>query len=211
MTPRLPINISVFSRDTRFVSRLKFFEKSGDSGFVFNTEPEINSPADLFLVDAELMEEFLSAESGITRLKFIVRGNQRSVKTAFDAGCTDFLRIPVYMDELEIRIKKVFSFPASSLVWKKICLTSRSLSREKKSVPITIEEYSVLKTLIQNRGEAVPREVLSFALWGSYKSGSRAVDMQISRLRKNIRRIQKNSSPDYEEIVTVRNYGYMIN
>ncbi len=210
MTPRLLINISVVSKDTIFLNRLKTSEMMCSGGFNFIPYSNQKSPADLFLIDAELLELFLSDYTGVEGIKFIVRGHRKLLRYSFDAGCVDFLRIPVDLDELEIRIRKVFDLPVSSLVWDELNFTPTTLSQGTRSVNITLEEYTVLKTLIQNRGEAVPREVFAFFLWGSHKDGSRAVDMHISHLRKKISSISRNSLDHKYQIITVRTLGYMI-
>ena len=69
------------------------------------------------------------------------------------------------------------------MIWLKNSILTNSVS---------IEEYTILKKLLDNRGNQVPREALIFALWGKYKKNSRIVDMHITNLRKKIEILKKH-------------------
>ncbi|MDA3941321.1 MAG: winged helix-turn-helix domain-containing protein [Spirochaetia bacterium] len=140
----------------------------------------------------------------------MVYGQQKDIAHSYSSGCIDFLKDPWDKDELEARILKIIGRTNSDIQWDMLKLSSASLTLESSSIDISIEEYLILKKLLENRGEAVPREALLFALWGKYKDDSRVIDMHISNLRKKILILKKKNKLCCGTIKTVRNYGYMI-
>jgi len=201
--------IIIISNNPVFISQIKLFEKEFDYFFAYLTSiPETLS--EFLIIDAVFLGEFLNSKPNLTDTKFIVHGHQNNLKNSFNSGCVDFLRDPWDYDELEARIEKNFKSVKTDFRWNKVVISRYSLSIEGVSLGLSIEEYTILEKLIKNRGEAVPREALMFALWGKYKKNSRIVDMHISNLRKklNILKIkQKNCCGD---IKTIRSYGYLI-
>ncbi|MCK5199877.1 MAG: response regulator transcription factor [Spirochaetales bacterium] len=210
MSPKAEINISVVSEDPIFINRLKILSQNSSIKFKFIEKSWTGSPSDLFLIDAGLLGHYLKEEIDPDKIKFIVRGEQKDLKPAFDAGCIDFLKIPCDMEELEIRISKIFSATVNSIKWKGLILKQDSIVSKESSIKISIEEYKILKMLIQNLGEPVPREALYFVLPGNHKKNSRVVDMHISNLRKKIQQLRIKSESACGNIKSVRGYGYII-
>ena len=201
--------IIIISNNPVFISQIKLFEKKSDYFFAYTSSiPETLS--EFLIIDAVLLGEFLNSKSNLTDMKFIVHGNQNNLKVSFNAGCVDFLRDPWNFDELEARIEKNFKTIKTDLRWEKLVISRSSLSIEGFSLGLSIEEYTILKKLIENRGEAVPREALLFALWGEHKKGSRIVDMHISNLRKKLNILKMEQKDCCGDIKTIRSYGYLL-
>ncbi len=201
--------IIIISNNPVFISQIKLFEKKSDYFFAYTSSiPETLS--EFLIIDAVLLGEFLNSKSNLTDIKFIVHGNQNNLKVSFNAGCVDFLRDPWNFDELEARIEKNFKTIKTDLRWEKLVISRSSLSIEGFSLGLSIEEYTILKKLIENRGEAVPREALLFALWGEHKKGSRIVDMHISNLRKKLNILKMEQKDCCGDIKTIRSYGYLL-
>ena len=76
------------------------------------------------------------------------------------------------------------------------------------SESISYQEYLIIKLLISNRNNVVPREVFFYTLWGDQGENSRLVDMHISHLRKKIKKI----APDHSEAIihSAYKYGYFL-
>ena len=210
MSPKAEINISVVSEDPIFINRLKILSQNSSIKFKFIEKSWTGSPSDLFLIDAGLLGHYLKEEIDPDKIKFIVRGEQKDLKPAFDAGCIDFLKIPCDMEELEIRLSKIFNSSPDSIKWKDLTLKQDNIISKESSIIISMEEHVILKLLIQNRGEPVPREAFYFVLPGKHKRNSRVVDMHISNLRKKIRSLREKNTVCCGYIKTVRSYGYMI-
>jgi len=210
MILKAAFNVSVVSEDPIFINRIKIFSQNSSIKFEFILNPWTGSPSNLFLIDARLLGDFLKGKLGPDKIKFIVRGKQKDLKPAFDAGCIDFLKTPCDMEELEIRLSNVLNSSSGSIKWQELTLNQDTITTEKSSVNISFEEHSILKKLIQNRGEPVPREAFYFVLPGKHKKNSRVVDMHISNLRKKIQSLREKNKSCCRYIKTVRSYGYMI-
>ncbi len=203
-------NISVISEDPIFINQIKIFSQKFDFNFNFIKNQWTESPADLFLVDAGLLGNFLDEISNPSKIKFIVRGKQKDLKHSFDAGCIDYLKTPCNMEELEIRLSNIFNLKSNIIKWEDITLNQDNIGSKNFSINISIEEHIILKMLIQNRGEPVPREALYYVLPGKHKINSRVVDMHVSNLRKKIQFLREKEKICCGDIKTVRSYGYMI-
>lgn len=201
-------NISVISEDPIFISQIKIFSQKSGFNFKFIKNQWTESPTDLFIIDFSLLGNFLEEMTNPSKIKFIVRGKQKDLKPAFDAGCIDYLKTPCDMEELEIRLSNAFK--SNSLKWQDITLMQDNITTKDFSVNISVEEHYILKMLIQNLGEPVPREALYFVLPGNHKKDSRVVDMHISNLRKKIQQLRIKSKSDCGNIKTVRGFGYII-
>ncbi len=210
MILKATVNVSVVSEDPIFINRIKIFSQNSSIKFKFIEKSWTRSPADLFLIDANLLGHFLKEESGPDKTKFIVHGKQKDLKPAFDAGCIDFLKIPCDMEELEIRLSNVLNSTSDSIKWQDLTLKQDNITSKESSIIISLEEHAILKMLLQNRGEPVPREAFYFVLPGKHKRNSRVVDMHISNLRKKIRSLREKNTACCGYIKTVRSYGYMI-
>ena len=203
-------NISVISDDPVFINQVKILSQKSNLKFKFIKKLWTELPSDLFIIDADLLGDFLKEKSHLSKINFIVRGRQKDLKPAFNAGCIDFLKIPYDMEEIEIRLSNILKSKLNTMKWKSITLEQDTITSKDISINISIEEHAVLKMLIQNPGEPVPREALYFILPGNHKKNSRVVDMHISNLRKKIQQLRVKSESDCGYIKTVRSYGYII-
>jgi len=96
---------------------------------------------------------------------------------------------------------EVFQFGKFSLN-----LSTRTLMREGKSVPLTTGEFSVLKVLVQHPREPLSRDkLMELARGREYEVFDRSIDVQISRLRK----IVEDDPSHPKHIQTVWGFGYV--
>ncbi|MEX0638409.1 MAG: two-component system response regulator OmpR [Burkholderiales bacterium] len=85
-------------------------------------------------------------------------------------------------------------------------LATRALTREGKDVVLTTGEFSVLKVLVQHPRTPLSRDkLMELARGREYEVFDRAIDVQISRLRKLVE--QDPAHPRY--IQTVWGHGYV--
>jgi two-component system phosphate regulon response regulator OmpR len=96
---------------------------------------------------------------------------------------------------------EVFQFGEFSLN-----LSTRTLTREGKPVPLTTGEFSVLKVLAQHPRQPLSRDkLMELARGREYEVFDRSIDVQISRLRKVI-----EDDPSHpKHIQTVWGFGYV--
>ena len=203
-------DVCVISEDPVFISRIKIFSQNSNISFEYSTNFCCKSIANLYLIDINSLEAFLGEKPNPNNIKFMVYGKQRDIALSYSAGCIDFLKDPWDKDELEARILKIIEYSNTDIQWDMLLLSRTTLTFDSYSTDISIEEYVILRKLLENRGEAVPREALLFALWGNQKENSRVVDMHISNLRKKIKILKKHDNSCCGRIKTIRSYGYMI-
>jgi two-component system phosphate regulon response regulator OmpR len=85
-------------------------------------------------------------------------------------------------------------------------LSTRTLTRAGKTVPLTTGEFSVLKVLVQHPRSPLSRDkLMELARGREYEVFDRSIDVQISRLRKIVE--EDPSHPKH--IQTVWGFGYV--
>jgi DNA-binding response OmpR family regulator len=210
MIQKILADVCVISDNPVFNKRVKIYSQNSDINFVFLNFPVKKSPGSIVLIDFALLNLFLKVRSDSDKTSFIVHGENKDLALSYNAGCTDFLKNPWYQDELEARLYKIIGYNKSIIYWDKLTLSNQTLRAANHSLKLGTEEYYILRKLLEQRGEPVPREVLMFVLWGKYKSESRVVDMHIANLRKKIRSLKEINQFFCGDIKTIRNFGYMI-
>lgn len=136
---------------------------------------------------------------------------QEDILTGYALGCDDYIvkpfSIPVFYNKVNALIKRSKGLVRSSI------LKSGTLSlnpnngivvSEGKEINLPSKEYSILKTLLENKGGVVSRDTLIKAAWGyDIDIDERALDTHIKNLRKAL---GENS----KMIKTVVKRGYRI-
>ena len=125
-----------------------------------------------------------------------------------DGGADDFIIKPFDLDELTARIRSAArratgrsraTFSHGDIV---IDVADRHVRKAGVEVPLTIREYSILLTLIENRGRILSRLQLEESLYGwGEEVESNAIQVHIHHLRKKLGR---------DLIRTVHAIGYCI-
>ncbi len=128
-----------------------------------------------------------------------------------ELGADDYVAKPFSVRELEARIKAVSrrtkAFPKNQV--RKghllIDLEGKRVWLKGVGIDLTPKEFDVLAFLIRHEGMVMTREQILQNCWGyDYLGSSRAVDIQISRLREKIEDDPQNP----EIILTKRGMGY---
>ena len=191
------------------VERIKlFFRRILTFKFVFSEQPLFEQNFDLFVIPSQqlflLPEIPATISAGVPVLAY---GNPEDLAAAFQLGCTDYLKEPWLPVELHCRVQRICQ-GRTELSWGRFVLTETHLASPTGREPLNYQEYRILRTLIENRGQTVPREVLFYAIWGNPGSpGKRAVDMHISSIRKKLRTLGPNST---DCLRSVRGIGYRL-
>ena len=147
------------------------------------------------------------------------RGEEIDRIIGLELGADDYLAKPCNPRELLARVRSVLRRHASPMTqtheseefqytFGPFVLDGSKCKLFCHQAPITInhKEYSLLKTLIQNRGRPLSRSQLSARIYGKeHEPDQRDIDMIVSRLRKHLS--TGNSTTSYIE--TVRGIGYM--
>lgn len=128
-----------------------------------------------------------------------------------DIGADDYITKPFGIMELISRVKALLRRSQDMEEEKSLSLGNIIIDSEKHSVfvgeehcELTYKEYELLKTLVQNAGIVLPRNVIMERVWGiDFEGESRTLDMHIKTLRQKLK-------DEGTRIKTVRNVGYMI-
>jgi DNA-binding response OmpR family regulator len=159
----------------------------------------------LYVVPAAAVEE-LPARG----VPVIAWGPEGLMRSAFLAGCDDFLRDPWTPEELALRAAAVLSRARRRhlLPWGEVSWEGKDLRTPEGIVDLTIHESRILRALLRARGEPVSRAALAYAMQGAPgPDRGRAIDVHVAAVRKKVRARVPGAG---RLIIGVRGLGYMI-
>lgn len=128
-----------------------------------------------------------------------------------DIGADDYITKPFGIMELISRVKALLRRSQDMEEERNLTIGNITMDMEKHSVfvkeelcELTFKEFELLKTLVQNAGIVLSRNVIMERVWGiDFEGESRTLDMHIKTLRQKLKE-------EGTRIKTVRNVGYMI-
>jgi hypothetical protein len=176
------------------------------SPFFFADSDEPLPGADLCLVPARRVAE----ARGPGRPPAIACGPPALLRSAFLAGCADYLKDPWTPEELELRALAVLARERArgAFPWGALVLGGTTLHTPAGPVGLTLHEARILRALLRARGSPVPRAALSYCADGTPgRPGSRAVDAHVSSLRRKVRAAVPAAG---RFILCVRGQGYLV-
>jgi len=176
--------------------------------------------------DIVILDIMLPGKDGLTVLKEIrekfpglpvimltARSEDIDIVVGLEMGADDYVSKPFSMRELEARIKAVSRRVSVSLAPKNqlrhkdilVDLNQRRVWKNKMELGLTPKEFDLLVVFLKHPGMVFTRERLLQMVWGyDFLGSSRAVDIQVSRLREKI-----EDDPRYPKIIlTKRGVGY---
>jgi two-component system, OmpR family, phosphate regulon response regulator OmpR len=163
-----------------------------------------------------LCAEIVSSGSTTRVLMLTASGTLADKVDGFSRGADDYLAKPFDPRELALRIRTILRRtappPAALLPQAPVQLGMRWFDAERSelrgpdgTIRLTGGEAALLAALARRPGEVLSREEIAAAL-GTPEAGERAVDVQVTRLRRKI-------EPDPREprfLHTVRGRGYVL-
>ena len=191
-------------------------KKDGESGL----KAILDGGFDIVLLDIRLpkmngIDVIQAAKRSGSRTPIILLTVQDAIRircTGLDAGADDFLAKPFSFDELKSRINAVLrrskpqSVP-SVLHFEDLDMdtTTHTVTRGKRTIPLTHQEYILLECLLRSPREAVRRQHLIKMVWHCGNISKNVIDVRLCNLR------QKINGPEERPLIrTIKGFGYVL-
>jgi len=173
---------------------------------------------DLMLPDGNgfsVCQQIRGFDNRVPIIMLTARALESDKVRGFEVGADDYVTKPFSVAELLARIRAVFRRLARErpvteplrLGPCQIDLTKQTLTRGRKTEPLTFYEVELLRLLNERRGEPVGRDEILEKVWGLQANPTnRTVDNFIVKLRKKIEDDQRIP----RHILTVYGTGYKL-
>ena len=160
-------------------------------------------------LDGFSMCKMIRKESDVPIIFVTALSSESDQIKGFDLLCDDYIVKPFSYNLLIKRIEAVLRRSKEDkagvyLTFEKIKLNLKTYSAEidGKIIDLTLKEFNILKSLIENYPQVVTREKLLDSIWGyDYFGDTRIVDAHIKNIRKKI---------ILPYIKTVKGIGYIL-
>ena len=194
------------------------YESSTD--FAHITDHILKAEADLVLLDINLPYQDgyticreIRKQSDIPIIVLTSRNTDFDELMSLNIGADDFISKPYNAQVLIARIQKIlkrtYEAQVNSVLIHKgltINLLKAAASYGDKEVDLTKNELGILRLLVVNKGNVIPRDAIIDELWQSGEFiDENTLNVNIVRLRKKLSEI---GAPDYLE--TKRGLGYKV-
>ena len=145
-------------------------------------------------LDGFSMCKMIRKESDVPIIFVTALSSESDQIKGFDLLCDDYIVKPFSYNLLIKRIEAVLRRSKEDkagvyLTFEKIKLNLKTYSAEidGKIIDLTLKEFNILKSLIENYPQVVTREKLLDSIWGyDYSGDTRIVDAHIKNIRKKI-------------------------
>ena len=141
----------------------------------------------------------------------IAREGWQDKVEVLSAGADDYVTKPFHIEEVAARMQALLrrnSGLASQVISIppfQVDLSRRELSVNDQPIKLTAFEYTIMETLIRNRGKVVSKDSLMLQLYPDAElRESHTIDVLMGRLRKKIQ-----AEYPQDVITTVRGQGYL--
>lgn len=145
------------------------------------------------------------------------KGTEFDTVSGLDAGADDYLAKPFGMMELVSRVNALMRRAAAPAMAAddefscgplELVVSSHDVTVAGTSVALTLKEFDLLRTLMQNEGHVLSRRQLLEDVWGmTYVGETRTVDVHIQTLRQKLAAAGEGAGA---YIQTVRGVGYCV-
>ncbi len=178
------------------------------------------------LPELVILDIMLPGEDGLSILKHIrgsektkdipvivasAKGTEYDKVIGLDIGADDYIPKPFGMMELVSRVRAVLRRSALKNTSQQIAVGDIRLNTQNhmvfsdgKEVVLTLKEFELLRTMMENPGRVFTRDTLLGDIWGyGFDGETRTVDVHIRTLRQKL-------GDAGDQIETVRGVGYRI-
>ncbi|WP_200762621.1 response regulator transcription factor [Nitrosophilus alvini] len=128
------------------------------------------------------------------------------IKKAFKLGCSDYLKKPFELAELEIRMENILSkFHRENRIKfadnLEYDFDNKILYKNGKEIILSKKQNDIMNILLKNRGKVVPFETIADYVWGDTSIDYRTISSHLRDIRKQI---------GSDVVKNVRGVGYII-
>ena len=157
----------------------------------------------------------LRSRSEVPVIVITAEDHEERVVGALEAGADDVVVVPARTRELVARARAAIRRgpepePEESAIEVgevRLDPTGYVVSLDGERVEMTRKEFELLRLLMTNAGQTVPRRVLIERVWGWDSTEGKTLDTHIRRIRAKIEADPSNPA----RIITVRKVGYRFN
>lgn len=196
------------------------YECEGSDDFQNIGERALSSKADLILLDINLPYQdgfqvcrYIRQESNVPIIILTSRNTDFDELMGLNIGADDFVSKPYNGQVLLARIQKIlirtYEVQSNTLLTHKgltLNLLRATISHNGNEKELTKNELGILRLLMLNKGNIIPRDAIIDELWQSEEFiDENTLNVNVVRLRKKLAKI---GLPDYLE--TKRGMGYSV-
>lgn len=152
-----------------------------------------------------LSKEIKKRNNNIKIIGILNEENINEINNLFECGIDDFLKNPIELNEILMRILKYKKNTENMISYKNINLfiEKYQIKENKKNINFSKTEFELLLYLIKNKGKLLTRDEIYDAVWGKEDKSYRIIDVYIAKLRKKSEVIK-------DAIKAVKGVGYRI-
>lgn len=160
----------------------------------------------------EVCKELRRRGQNVCIVMLSAKGQEHDKIAGLDQGADDYVTKPFGLKELLARLKAVLRRRAgpqgeAPLQFEDVHVdfAAQTVSRKGQPVPMTAQEFKLLRYFIDHAGKVLTREALIEGAWGyGYEGTARTVDNFVRQLRLKL----EIDAEDPKHFVTVRGSGY---
>lgn len=161
----------------------------------------------------DLCKEIRKTNKEVPIIMLTALGTPENKLYGFESGADDYVLKPFDFRELLARInvflrrtEAVSQVDILSIADLEMRLSTRTVTRSKRRIDLTVKEFRLLETLMQNKEILLSREYIIERVWGiNFDPGTNIIDVYINYLRK---KIDKDFDPKL--IHTKFGYGFYL-
>ena len=112
------------------------------------------------------------------------------LQEGYESGCDDYLKKPFDLEELHLRVQKLLGKNAKESVdfgnGVRFDMVQKLLYKGNALLPLTNKENELLAMLIENKGQYLTLEEISYRLWGYEEPSFTSLRVYIKNIRQQI-------------------------
>ena len=162
----------------------------------------------------QVCKEIRKKNESISIIMLTALGSTENIVTGLESGADDYMVKPFKLMDLTARIRtlvrrsRTTAIPQEKLFLAdlEVNMSSKTVSRGGRSIPLTATEYRLLEYLMKNQNRVLSRIQILENVWDiDFNMGTNVVDVYINYVRKKI------ETPDAAKLVhTVFGMGYIL-